>query len=366
MNFTVTQENFAKAVTAAGRASSSRSGLPILANILLRTDNNRLLVAATNLEISSASHVGAKVTQNGDVTIPAKILVDYVTNLPKEPVEVTVKQDSITLVCGGYTSTIRGMSAEEFPELPVIDEKQSVAYELNIADFKQAMNQVLFACSSDSTRPVLTGAYWHSYEGNLYIAGTDGYRLTERRLTATTSDLAAIVPASTLQEVLRVLHDDIEIVEVLFDETQVRFRVGDNEITSRLIEGKYPDYRGLIPKENETNLEIHTTDLARTTKVAAIFARDIGGSITLESNKEAQSITIRSVASEVGENSSTIDGKVDNDGVISLNSRFLGEALNAIDTPNVSIAFNGKLSPVILTPLKKDHNYTHIIMPLKS
>ncbi len=366
MQFTVTQENFSKALSSVGRAASSRAGLPILANVLLRTDNNRLLIAATNLEIASTQYIGAKVTAQGEVTVPAKILSEYVSNLPKKTIEVTVKQNNITLVCDGYTSTIRGASAEEFPELPAINEQQSVTYQLNIADFKQTISQVIFACSNDATRPVLTGVLWHSFEGDLYAAGTDGYRLAERKMVKTTSNLSAIVPSSTLQEVVRLIHEDIDQVDVLFDDTQVRFRLGDNEVTSRLIDGKYPDYRQLIPKNAETHITLETKDLARTAKIAGLFAREVGGSITLEANKDKQSVSIQSVASEIGENTAIINGTVDVDGSISLNSRFLGEALGAFESDSIEITFSGKLSPITLTPNVKNSNYTHIIMPLKS
>lgn len=366
MQFSVTQENFAKALSSVGRAASSRAGLPILANVLLKTDNNRLLIAATNLEIASTMYIGAKVTTQGEVTVPAKILAEYVSNLPKKTIEVTVKQNNITLVCDGYTSTIRGASTEEFPELPNIIEENSVTYELNIADFKQAISQVIFACSSDATRPVLTGVLWHSFDDNLYVVGTDGYRLAERKITKTTSNLAAIVPSSTLQEVVRLIHDDIDQVDVLFDETQVRFRLGDNEVTSRLIDGKYPDYRQLIPKKSETHAVVETKDFARTAKIAGLFAREVGGSIVLDADSDKQTVAIQSVASEIGENTAVINGTVDESGSISLNSRFLGEALGAFESDSIEIAFSGKLSPITLTPNTKDSQYTHIIMPLKS
>ena len=174
----------------------------------------------------------------------------------KDTVELKVTDNQLSISSGSFTSVINGVMADEFPELPTIDEKSSINYSITAGDFKPAVSQTIITSSSDSTRPVLTGVYWHSFEGFLYLAATDGYRLSERRLVETTSEVAAIIPTTTLQEVLRTLSDDVTQVELLFDETQVRFRVGESEITSRLIDGNYPDYRQLIPATSETNVTL--------------------------------------------------------------------------------------------------------------
>ncbi len=366
MELSVTQENLAKALSGVGRVASSKAGLPILSNILLRTDGNRLLVAATNLEVASTHYVGAKVITPGAITIPARLVSDFVTSLPKGPVELKVQDAHLTITSGGYTSVINGVVADEFPELPTIDETSSIQYGVNVADFKQAVSQTIITSSSDSTRPVLTGVYWHSFEGYLYLAATDGYRLSERKLVETKSEVAAIIPTSTLQEVLRTISDDVSEVEMLFDETQVRFRVGEAEITSRLIDGNFPPYRELIPATSETELTLATSEFTRITKIAGLFARDSGGSVTLTANKEKSTLSIHSIASELGENTSETQAEVTNDGQVTLNSRYLAEALSAIDGSTVTFRFSGKLAPCVLTAKADDVNYKHIIMPLKS
>jgi DNA polymerase-3 subunit beta len=213
---------------------------------------------------------------------------------------------------------------------------------------------------------VLTGVYWHSVDGSLYLAATDGYRLAERKLLETKSEVAAIIPTPSLQEVLRTLSDSIDHVEVLFDNTQVRFRVGEAEITSRLIDGSYPDYRQLIPKESETEIEIAADDFSRIVKVAGLFARDSGGSITLLANADEKKLSIHSIASELGENTSNADAVVTNSGQVTLNSRYVSEALSVLDGDTILFRFSGKLSACVLTVKEKDPNYVHIIMPLKS
>lgn len=366
MELSVSQEKLAQALTSTSRVASSKAGLPVLANVLLRTDKTRLYVAATNLELASSTTIGAKVITPGQVTVPAKLISEFVSNLPKGDVELKVDGTKLHINAGGYSSTINGIEADEFPALPTIDEDKSIHLSLSADDIKQAAAQTIFACSSDVTRPVLTGVYWHTHEGNLYLVGTDGYRLAERRLMAAKSELGAIIPSSAIQEVLRVMTDSVSDLDVLFDETQVRFRVGDTEITSRLIDGKYPDYRQLIPTSTETNAVVDLAELSRTAKIARLFARDQGGSVMLVANSDTSDLSIQSVASEYGENKSTIAAEVTGDGSVSLNSRYLSEALAVIASDSLAVGFSGKLAPIVLRPDDKNPDYTHIIMPLKS
>lgn len=366
MELSVTQENLTKALSNVGRVASSKTGLPILSNILLRTDGNRLLVAATNLEIASTHHLGAKIITPGSITVPARLISEFIASLPRGTVELKVKDSHLSISSGSYSSVINGIIADEFPELPTIDETSSIQYSINTADFKKAVSQTIVTTSNDSTRPVLTGVYWHSFEGFLYLAGTDGYRLSERRLVETTSEVAAIIPTPTLQEVLRTMTDDLIEIDMLFDETQVRFRVGESEITSRLIDGNYPDYRQLIPAASETEVVLQASNFVRITKIAGLFARESGGSVTLTADNEKQTLSIHSIASELGENTSSAEAKVSSDGQVTLNSRYLSEALSVVDGDVVTFRFSGKLAPCVLTENAKDVNYKHIIMPLKS
>lgn len=366
MELTVTQENLSHALASVGRVASSKTQLPILSNILLRTDGNRLLVAATNLEIASTQYIGAKVAKPGAITVPARLVSEFVSNLPKGNVELVVKADHLHISCDGYKSTINGIVADEFPELPTIDEKTSIRYMIKTDDFKQSVSQTILTASNDSTRPVLTGVYWHSFEGGLYLAATDGYRLAEKRLVETKSEVAAIIPATTLQEVLRTLSDDVEEVEVLFDETQVRFRASEAEVTSRLIDGNFPDYRQLIPDTSETNIVLKKAEFVRITKVASLFARESGGSVTITADADKKTLAIHSIASQLGENTSEIEVEVDAAGQVTLNSRYLSEALSVIDGETVQFRFSGKISPCVLTATDSEVSYKHIIMPLKS
>ncbi len=366
MKLTVTQENLAKSLAIISRVASSRNELAILNNILLRTDGGRLLIAATNLEIASTQYIGAKVEQPGSITVPARLVSEFVSSLPSGTVELEVKNDHLHITAGKFSSVINGVVADEFPELPTVNEADSVKVTVPIDAFKKAVSQVLIAASNDLTRAVLTGVYWHTYEGVLYLAATDGYRLAEKRCHTIDQDIAAVIPASTLQEVMRSLQDVSEDMTIFFDETQVCFWTADMEIISRLIDGKFPDYRQLIPAKSETTITVKKADFARITKVASLFARESGGGITLLASHEDSLLSIHSIASELGENTSEASAQVTHDGQITLNSRYLIEALNVIDGDEVTFAFSGKLSPCIIRQDAKQTDYTHIIMPLKS
>jgi len=363
MKVTVTQENLNRALAAVSRVASSKTSLPILSNILIRTENNRLLVAATNLEIASVYSIGAKVEKEGSITVPARLVSEFVNNLPKDNVILKVDGSKLAVGSGNYKSTINGVLSDEFPTLPSITPIHTIV--LPSALLKQAISQTIVTASHDDTRPVLTGVLCHSHAGKLYFAATDGYRLAERELAKTDDTIKALIPASTLQEVARVIPDDIEEVTLLFDEAQVRFLAGDVEITSRLIDGNFPDYQQLIPKSTEITATVQTNELVRITKIASLFARESGGSVTLHTNTTDKSISIHSVASQLGENTSEAGAEVNGEGSVTLNSRYLLEALSCVESPTITFGFSGKLAPCVIRPVG-DATYQHIVMPLKS
>ncbi|HEX6462240.1 MAG TPA: DNA polymerase III subunit beta [Candidatus Saccharimonadales bacterium] len=364
MKLTVTQENLSKALGIAGRVASAKTSLPILGNILLRTDKGRLLLAATNLEIAITAYIGSKVEAEGACTVPARLMGEFMSSLPAGNVNLKLEGTTLHITSGGYSSKINGMPADDFPALPTITATHEL--ELEAKNLKRAIQQVVLVASHDDTRPVLTGVYWHMHEGALYMAATDGYRLAEKRLVDNyKNELQAIIPSTTLQEVVRVMSDEAATVRVLLDENQVRFLLGDIEITSKLIDGNFVDYRQLIPNESDTTVEIDKQSFNRITKVASLFARDSGGGVTIEASSEESSVKIHSIASQLGENTSEAEAKVNAYGKVTLNSRYLIEALGCIDESPLTFSFSGKLSPCVLVA-KSDDSYKHIIMPLKS
>lgn len=363
MKVSVTQENLSKALAVVSRVASSKTSLPVLNNILLKTDKNRLLLAATNLEVAITEHIGAKVVSEGALTIPARLISEFIANLPKGNIDLKVDGSKLVITSDKYNSTINGMSADEFPALPEI--VSASEFKLPADLLKTAIAQTTLTASHDDTRPVLTGVYCHTYEGSLYFAATDGYRLSERKLVSTSEDIQALIPAVTLADTARVLPDDCDEVVILIDEGQIRFRMDDIEITSRLIDGKFPDYRQLIPKETEIHAKLAKSDFTRISKIASLFARESGGSITVTTNAESQLVSIHSIASQLGENTSSAVAQIDNDGAVTLNSRYLIEALGCFDTSEIEFGFSGKLAPCVLSS-EKDRDYQHIVMPLRS
>ncbi len=363
MKVSVTQENLNKALSVVSRVASNKTSLPVLNNILLRTEKNRLLLAATNLEVAITEFIGAKVVSDGALTIPARLLSEFIANLPKGNIDLKVDGSKLHITSDKYNSTINGMLAEEFPSLPEINAAEEIKLPADMV--KNAISQTILTASHDDTRPVLTGVLCHSFEGYLYFAATDGYRLAERRLVKTTQEIRALIPASTLADVARVIPDDCDEITLLVDDSQVRFRMDDVEVTSRLIDGNFPDYRQLIPKETEIHADISRGDFTRITKVASLFARESGGSVTIATDSENQQVSIHSVASQLGENTSEASAVVDNDGSVTLNSRYLIEALGCFDTEKIQFGFSGKLAPCVISSDKNDE-YQHIIMPLRS
>lgn len=364
MKVTVTQENFNRALSAVSRVASSKTSLPILSNILLKTDKNRLCLAATNLEIASVCYIGAKVVGEGSLTIPARLVSEFVNNLPKGNVDIKVDGTKFVISSGHYTSTINGIIADEFPALPTITPSSSLVLAGDV--LKQAISQTVVTASRDDTRPVLTGVLFHTNQGKLYMAATDGYRLSERIVTETDQEIRALIPAPTLQEISRIISEENDEVTLHFDDSQVRFLIGDNEITSRLIEGKFPDYQQLIPKETDILATVKVSELTRITKIASLFARESGGSVTLRADEAEKTLSIHSIASQLGENTSETEAAVKGEGSVTLNSRYLIEALGCMETDEITFGFSGKLAPCVLRPVGKQQNYQHIVMPLKS
>src|SRR6266702_8806751 len=298
MKLVVTQENLAKALQVVGRVASGKTPLPILNNILFSTDENRLLLAVTNLEIAISQHIGGKIEREGAITVPARLMSEFISNLPKGNVMLEVDGTKLNIKSGTYESIIHGMAPDEFPALPDIIAQETIT--VPVATMKRAIQQTVLVASNDDTRPVLTGVYCHTHEGALYFAATDGYRLAERLIHKTDQPIDAIIPAQTLQDVLRVITDDSNDITMIFGENQVRILVDDIEITSRLIDGAFPDYRQLIPATTDINVELAKDEFSRITKIASLFARESGGSVTLNAKKEEQKLSIHSIASQLG------------------------------------------------------------------
>jgi len=363
MKLQVTQENLAKALGTVARVANTRNTLPILANVLLKTDKNRLSIAATNLDIAITHHIGSKIEKDGAITVPARLMQDFVSSLPDSVLNLELTDNKLHITTDQYQSTINGVAADDFPVMPAIS--GGTSWKLPARDFKKALSQVVFAASSDDARPVLTGVYFHSSGGEVVAVATDSYRLAENKLGKNKAAVNFLVPSTAAADLLRIIDDGNKEVSVTHDDQQVLFQVGDVTLVARLIEGNYPDYRKLIPAKFATTAKLQKADFINIAKVSSLFARESAGSITIKVDKSAKEVSINAVASQLGENTAKATAAVVGSGEVTLNSRYLIDALNAFVGDEIEFCFNGKLEPCILRS-STDPSYLHLIMPLRS
>jgi DNA polymerase-3 subunit beta len=363
MKLQVTQENLSRALSNVARIASGRNTLPILSNILIKTTNNRLTIAATNLNIAITNYIGSKVSEEGAITVPARLMQEFVSSLPPGVIDISLDDYKLNIKTDQYQSVINGVSAEEYPVMPAITKGKKFSVTTSL--LKKALTQVIFAAATDESRPILTGVYIYSLDGQLYMVATDSYRLAEKMLTTASQEVKLLIPASALQDLLRILPEGEDEVMVTYDDQQILFKVDDVELVARLIEGSYPDVRKLIPSEFDVTASVKRSELLNITKVSSLFARESAGSITIQVDDQKNSLSIRSIASQLGENTAETMGKIKGSGSITLNSRYLLDGLHALAGEEVMIGFNGKLEPSIIKD-PTDPSYTHVIMPLKS
>jgi DNA polymerase-3 subunit beta len=363
MKLQVTQENLAKALNTVARVANARNTLPILSNVLLSTSNNRLSIAATNLDIGITHFIGSKIEKEGSITVPAKLMQDFVSNLPDSVLKLELNDNKLHISTDQYQSTINGIAADEFPVMPAITNGNPL--KIPAKSFKQALHQVVFAASPDDSRPVLTGVYFHTKGDEVVVAATDSYRLAEKKLDKSKTPIEVLVPATAANDLLRIIGDTDKEIIITHDDQQVLFQVGDIALVARLIEGNYPDYRKLIPTKFATVATLKRADFINITKVSSLFARESAGSVTIKVDSSDNQVSINAVASQLGENTAKAKAQVKGSGEVTLNSRYLIEALNAFSSEEIDFCFNGKLEPCILRG-STDSKYLHLVMPLRS
>lgn len=363
MKIATTQENLNKALGIVSRTASNRTTLPILNNVLIRAEKGSLVISSTNLEISTTQEVPASVEEPGVITAPARLITEFISNLPKVNINIELVDNKLKISAGSYKSTINTVSADDFPALPELKDKKSL--KISAEDLKKAISNTSLVASSDTTRPILTGVYLHSLDGYLYAAATDGYRLAEKKIMAFDGEISAIVPASTLNDVARIISDDTKEITIGVGDDQIEFVIDKTTINSRLIDGNFINYRQLIPAKTEVEATLSRAELLRITKISELFARESAGSITLNINSSKSTLSVHSITSELGENDSEAEANTKGDGSITLNSKYLLDALNQIEEDSVKLQFSGKLAPILITA-ESGVDYKHIIMPVKS
>lgn len=367
MKVQILQENLNKGLSIASRSISGKAQLPILANVLIKTEKNRLRISSTNLETGISLWLGAKVEQEGEITVPAKVFTELVSSLPSEKISLEVKGSLLKIKTETTEASLNGIAASEFPNLPTYTEGSLLT--LPSQALAEAIDQVVFAAAADEGRPVLTGVLFKLSGKNLSLVATDGYRLSLKTIELDSSakeDVSLLLPAKTLTEVSKIIGEEKNShLQLGFtkEQNQVVFVLPELELFSRVIEGDFPDYEKIIPSQLATKAIVDRESFSKSVRVVSIFARDSANIVRLKVAENSLQMSANSP--QVGENKNSLSAKVEGPGgEIAFNFRFLQGFLGAVDSPEVSLEMTGPLSPGVFRALG-DSSYLHIIMPVR-
>jgi DNA polymerase-3 subunit beta len=361
------QKDLDYALNIVNKAISSNNTLPVLNNILIKAEGKKLYFSSTNLEIAISCSIDADVRGEGSITVPAKLITNYVSLLTDEKVEINVVE-GVTLAINSSSShtKIKCISADEFPLIPKVEKGHE--FSIGVDDFFQAITEVVFAASLNTTRPVLSGVFMKFEGDKLSIVATDSYRLAEKKIKLSKGpkdDFSCIIPARTMMELSKILSkSEAKAAKINVSKNQILFSIDGVELVSRLIEGKFPDYDKIIPKDHKTKFEVSVEDLSLVLKRVSLFARENNNSVKLSVTNDGK-LTISSEETKVGEEKADVIAKVEGENnKISLNSQYLLDVLTYINEDKVLFFMNDKASPASIKPVE-DGGYVYIIMPLK-
>ncbi|NTU66129.1 MAG: DNA polymerase III subunit beta [Chloroflexi bacterium] len=373
MKVSCLQENLAKGLSIVSRAVAARSTLPVLGNIYLGTDQGRLKLAATNLEIGITCWIGAKVEDEGATTVPARTFVDLVNALPQGTVDMdlAVRTQTLTVTSGRSTNNVKGVDAQEFPIIPKADEAEAIRIAPDV--LRLMIDQVVFAAAADESRPILTGVYARFSGKNLTLAAADGFRLSVR--TAQLDDgvdepLEVIIPARALAELSRICSDQTDPISLMVtpQKSQILFHLTNIDLVSQLIDGKFPDYNAIVPKSSSTRTVFDTGLMLKACKAANVFAREAANIVRLSivpgDEITPGHIKIGAQSAETGENAGDLDATISGNAMeIAFNVKYLIDLLNVAGAPQMTLETSSASQPGLLRPIGND-SFTHVIMPM--
>jgi len=372
MNVSVMQENLARGLGIVGRAVSGRATLPVLANVLLKTENAGLKLTATNLEIGINCWVPGKVTDEGEITVPAKLLADLVSSLPNQRIDLvySAKDRTLKVTCGGSKSSIKGIEADEFPVVAAIGDTPATSADSRA--LRDALSEVVFAAASDESRPILTGVLTRLSGDTMTLAAADNYRIAVRTLTLAkpvTPEMTIVVPARSYAELVRILPDAEESIEITVtpNKSQVLFHVDGIDLVSRLIEGQFPNYEPIIPTEHTSRAVIDREAFLSGARRASIFARDSANIVKVELGGDAgEGISITAHAADIGDAADALEAAVEGQATtIAFNARYLIDVLSNLGADEAALELSGPLAPGVIRGVGKD-DYVHVIMPVRT
>lgn len=364
MKFTVLQQDLLPYLQAVSRSVGSKSTLPVLDNILLATEGSVLKIAATNLEIGVIKYIPVEVLDAGEVTVPAKTIVDIVSGLKQERIEIESDSTNITITSGKFKAKISGIPSNEFPVIPLSSNK-GVSFD---KETLQSCSQILFASAVDEGRPILTGILTQTNGEWLDFVATDGFRLAHRRvkLNDNTTSFKSLIPRKTYEEMLKVLSEDqsSEIsISTSDNQNQAIFNCGSTVISSRLIEGTFPSWEKIIPTNIVSKAKVVKDELLKAVKLAAVFARNESNVVIIKTRQNK--LLIESSAKELGSQENEIEGEVGGEEIqIAFNAKFLLDAINNCPSTDIQMQFSGSLSPTLIKP-NDDLGLEYIVMPVR-
>jgi DNA polymerase-3 subunit beta len=381
MRITCTQENIARAFSFLERVTGKQTSLPILANFLLQAERGRVKLSATNLEIGVTAYVNAKIEGESETVAPAKILSTFIHNLPgSEVVEMEVDGSRIRVSSGGHTMQVRGFDVKDFPIIPT--QKGDSVFSFPAATLKAALQRLIPCVSPGESRIELTGVNFIFGGDTVRIAATDSFRLGEQVLSIpkkyqgegfalfVEEHSSFILPFITVQEIIRAISPETEVVKVAFEENQVFFDVDGLRIVSRIINGKYPDYQQIMPSEFLYTAKVSREELLRAVRMSSVFASQMNGEMSLSLNPDKNEIVLSAHSSDVGENQTTLSGEVRGNELIMVvfNPRYLIDGLNVLESDEVLLQMNNPSSPAGLRAVSDDSelsSFLYIAMPIR-
>jgi DNA polymerase III subunit beta len=370
VKLSVMQENLARGLAVASRAVSSRSTLPVLNNVLLKTEDAGLKLTATNLEIGITYWVPGKIDTDGSTTVPAKLFADLVASLPpSERVDLELQPgDTLHIRAGRFETHVKGIDAEEFPAIPSAGERPTTRIAQNV--LRQALNETAFAAASDEARPILTGVLARFEGDKLTLAAADNYRIAVKTIPILdpVEETSIVIPARSLNELSRILSDTDTPVDVVLSaaRNQVLFHLEGIDLVSRLIDGQFPNYQQVLPPGHTTRATVDREELLKAVRVAALIAANSANIVKLQVGTDGEAGVLVSANAEVGDNEGHVEATVEGDGTtIAFNAKYLADVLQNVDAQQFTLELNGPLSPGVFKPVGDDQ-YVHVVMPVRT
>ena len=361
MRLQILQDSLIKGLNIVGRYTANKGQLPILANILIEAQKEGIFLSATNLEMGVRTQIGGKVEVEGQTTVPVKNLTEYIASWPGTTIEVELKEEKLTVKSQKSQAVFPTVDVHEFPSIP---KNTGEGIDIPSEIFREISQRVAFAASVDDSRPVLTGVRFTANSSGLIVVATDGFRLSQKLLRTTNSELPTIIlPAKAIVELAKLSEIETVKMNVASENNQVIFDLGKTQVTSRILEGNFPDVAKIIPKEFRTQVRVDREEMIKAVKSAGIFARENNNII--KCSVSGDQCSIKATGSQVGENEATLEAEVEGDELqISFNYKYLLDFLNSVSTERIVMKFNEAVSPAVFMA-ENDDTLVHLIMPVR-